>query len=147
MPADRLLTSLRADMPDPTLPDRTPEAEDAFLAAWRDEPDPAVLPEVIGAALTHRRPQLAARLVSLLSDTDCEGDPVLSRARSAARLLLVAADPTGPALNAFTAAWTPARSRWMARARRRQRREPGPGVPVLGVSTTPSTRRRTPRRR
>lgn len=147
MLADPLPTFRPASMPDPTLPDRTPEAEDAFVASWRDDPDPAVLPQVVGAALHHRRPQLAARLVSLLHDDACEGDAVLGRARTAARLLLVAADPAGPELAAFAAAWGPARDRWMSRARSRQRRQPGPGVPVLGVSTTPTARRRSPRRR
>lgn len=133
-------------MPDPTLPARDPAAENAFVAAWSADPDPGVLPDVVGAALDARRPRLAARLVNLLDDGVVDGDPNLERARRAARLLLLEGPSSDAALAEFSAAWESARGAWMARARARHRQNSGPGIPVLGVSPTPTARRK-PRRR
>jgi hypothetical protein len=71
------------------LPDRSIDAEDAFLSQMLTA-DPETIQEAISEALSQKRPHLAARLVGLLDDEQLESlDPEeLARARRAARMLL-----------------------------------------------------------
>ena len=71
------------------LPDRSIEAEDAFLQEMATA-SPDSVQDAISAALEHRRPQLAARLVGLLEDDPLDGlDPEeRKRARTVTHLLL-----------------------------------------------------------
>ncbi len=66
------------------LPERTAEAEEAFLHRFRQGEQDG-LDEAVAAALESRRPQLAARLVGLLDHDD---SPELERARRAAAFVL-----------------------------------------------------------
>jgi hypothetical protein len=71
--------------------------------------------EAIGLALDARRPRLAARLVALVG-TEAEDDGgMLDRARKAAELVLVAAEPEGED-------WPELRMSFTALRRRRDRR-------------------------
>ena len=54
------------------LPDRSIEAEDAFLLEMASAA-PELVQEAISAALEQRRPQLAARLVGVLADDPLDG--------------------------------------------------------------------------
>ena len=137
-------------MPTPAetaLPARTPAAEDAFVAAWQAADDPEPLAAVISAALADRRPQFAARLVSLLPDDGSDdAPPALRRARAAARLLLVAT-PSPHAAADLDAAWQGARDAWMKRARSRMRRRSrARHGQAFGVAPSSSGRGRGPRR-
>ena len=129
------------------LPARTPDAEDAFVAAWQAADDPEPLAAVISEALAARRPQLAARLVTLLPDDgDDPAHPTLDRARAAARLLLVAT-PDPQAAADLDAAWQGARDAWMKRARTRMRRRSrARHGQAFGVAPSSSGRGRGPRR-
>ncbi len=103
------------------LPGRTREAEDVFLGLWQEREDPEALSALIDAAMVARRPMLAARLVGLL-EPDPEEEPVITRARMAARMLLARPELVeGAEVEAFFSEWQEARERYMGRARRRQR--------------------------
>jgi ParB-like chromosome segregation protein Spo0J len=71
------------------LPDRSTEAEDAYLAQMLSA-EPESIQEAISEALKEKRPHLAARLVGLLKDEELDmmEPEELSRARRAARMLL-----------------------------------------------------------
>lgn len=125
------------------LPERTPAAEDAFVARWRGGPAPAggvsdgaedpqaQLLGLVIAAVEQRRPTLAARLVGLLEIND--GDdlhPAVRRAQQAAALLLRAGGPA--AEQAFTEEVEGLRSPMVLRALRRLRRGGSPRDPRRG---------------
>lgn len=104
-----------------TLPPPDVDAEDDFVARWRDEAGSVgELVDAISAALAARRPHLAARLVGLLDDDVELPDPApLVRARAAARMLLLARPSVDTAL--LQDAWADVTSRLAARARARMR--------------------------
>lgn len=110
------------------LPERTPEAEDAFVAEWARSDDVEALIEAVGDAVDARRPRLAARLVGLLPDrVEIEPGSALERASRAARLLLV--DVSSPVhFNALDEAWASFRKtrvkRMKTRMREAMKREP-----------------------
>ena len=102
--------------------------EDRFVAAWSRavEEQSALLLRVISEAIEVRRPLLAARLVGLLDDDVAAADPHISRARSAARLLVRSPDRVDPAiLDDFMSAWRRGRKVYMDRVRRRHRARQG----------------------
>jgi hypothetical protein len=82
------------------LPERDLASEEAFVAALGAEQDDTRVIAAIEAALAERRPQLAARLVSLLDDN--VSDELIERARRARRFR-VEEKPEGPDVwdNAF----------------------------------------------
>ena len=99
----------------PGLPPRGAAEEDAFVwGLLHDNAPPDDVAALVGDALGAGRPQLAARLVGLLSDE--LQDPDLDRARAAARLIVQSADAmAGPELDA---AWRRLRERrltWRSR--------------------------------
>ena len=64
------------------LPERTTDAEDAFVRRWGASDDTDGLIAVTEAAMAARRPMLAARLVGLLEDhVEIEPGSALDRAR------------------------------------------------------------------
>ena len=71
------------------LPERTIEAEDAFLQEMVSAAPDQIL-AAFSQAMEHTRPSLAARLLGLLDDDQIEGlNPAdLGRARTAARMFL-----------------------------------------------------------
>jgi hypothetical protein len=72
------------------LPGRSSTEEDAYVASFTHIDEPALLIAAVSAAMDHRRPRLAARLVSLLdAHVEIEPGSPLDRARSAARLFLL----------------------------------------------------------
>lgn len=102
------------------LPERSHEAEDAFVARFRDGQDEAGLEEAIAAAVEARRPLLAARLVGLLDD---EAGPELERAcRAAALVLHQGLGPEDVSWSALDDALRELRDRRMARTRARWER-------------------------
>ena len=110
------------------LPSRDRLDEDRFVAAWSRavEEQSALLLRVISEAIEVRRPLLAARLVGLLDDDVAAADPHISRARSAARLLVRSPDRVDPAiLDDFMSAWRRGRKVYMDRVRRRHRARQG----------------------
>ncbi|TNE88381.1 MAG: hypothetical protein EP330_14965 [Deltaproteobacteria bacterium] len=111
------------------LPDRTREAEDAFVAVWTETEDTEGLLEVIDVAMAERRPMLAARLVGLL-DGRVEIPPgsAAEHAQRAARFLLHTAKQVRGewsveegAFEDLEAAWSDVRADRMRRIRARQR--------------------------
>jgi len=120
-----------ADSSDPSvLPDRTDAAEEAFVARWRGGvPDEASLDALIEAcrqAVEARRWMLAARLVTLIPEGEGE-DPELTRARQAARLVVVhKLQPEDVSWSALTGLWSKRNHvRRMRRARARWGRGTG----------------------
>ena len=116
------------------LPDRSKEAEDAYLIGWQSSEDTDGLLEAITAAVEARRPQLAARLVGLL-DQHIEvptGSPV-ARARQAAALLMLPQARVDEVFLDLEAAWILSRRLHMQRIKRRMRGDP---------RRTPGSRRR-----
>ncbi len=114
------------------LPGRDRLDEDRFVAAWRvavdDEPE--LLMGLVTEAVDVRRPLLAARLVGLLDDDVGSDDPLIARARSAARLLLRTPDRVDPEiLEDFMLAWRRGRKVYMDRVRRRHRARNGQSRP------------------
>ena len=104
------------------LPDRSFEAEDAFVEALAEAEDPEALTEAIEAAMRERRPRLAGRLVGLLEEwVEIEPDSDLGKARQATRLLLVAENPEEQTWADVEAAWSRIRSRRIRRIKRRMR--------------------------
>jgi len=104
-----------------SLPERSEEAEQAFVASWASEEDPEALAEVITVALDARRPRLAARLFGLLDErVEIEPGTALDRARTASRLLLHDS-PDPSAWVEMEDAWAEVRRRRMERIRRRMR--------------------------
>lgn len=105
------------------LPERTTEAEDAYVLAMGQGDDLAALEEAITAALDARRPLLAARLIGFLEDhVTIEPGTALHRAQQAARFILV--NKPSPADNSWSAlddAWRDTRRRLVRRAVQRQR--------------------------
>lgn len=115
------------------LPPRDREAEDAYVAKWRDLDQPEQLMDVISAAIDARRPQLAARLVGLLGEQiDVPPDSPIAHAQKAARLLMLP-DNEPAVFSELQSAWLLARKTRMRRIKRRMRGNP--------------TRPRSPRRR
>ncbi len=112
--------------PPPTdLPSRERQAEEDFVAQWRDADDPDGLDIAVEAAIEARRPMLAARLVGLLPEHDDE-EPAIRRARSAATMLLRSGTAPDPLLlEEFLLEWRRSRKSFMDRARRRQRTRAG----------------------
>lgn len=106
------------------LPDRGRAAEDAFVARWADGSDPEALLEVIEEAMADRRPQLAARLVSLLPDgTDTDEHEAVEAARRAAKFLLLDTEERSDrAWSALEDAWSRLRRRRMRQIKRRMRK-------------------------
>ena len=103
------------------LPERTPQAEDSYLADWRDSQDTDGLINAVTEAIEGRRPQLAARLVNLLDDhIEVEPGSAIDRARRASRLLMLkgAAPETFEELEA---AWILARRMRVRRITQRMR--------------------------
>lgn len=104
------------------LPDRTAEAEDAFIVSLETAPADTIIP-LVTEAVAANRPMLAARLVGLIPETAAPSDPAVSRARRASHLLLVApVDRRGPVIAEFEAAVADMKSRFVHRARARHRR-------------------------
>jgi len=106
---------------DGSLPERSRDSEERFLATWRDSDDTDGLIEAISAAVEARRPQLAARLVGLLGEqVEVEAGSPVDQARKAARMLML---PTASAADfiALQSAWIIARKLRMRRIKRRMR--------------------------
>jgi hypothetical protein len=68
------------------LPGRAESQEDAWLADLDDAPAEAIV-DAVRAAITARRPRLAARLVGLLGEGADADDPDIARALRAAEFL------------------------------------------------------------
>jgi hypothetical protein len=103
------------------LPERNRQAEDAFLERWRDFDDTEALIAVITEAIEGRRPQLAARLVSLLDEqVEVEPGSALERASRAGRMLMLP-EPSPEAFQELQAAWILARRMRIRRITRRMR--------------------------
>ena len=106
------------------LPPTSTSDEDGFLEGLGD----AELDELVAlvqAAMDARRPGLAARIVNLVpeEDVDIDSRPAIIRARRAAGLMLMApVDKRGPVIAELEAAVAELQTRWMARARQRQRK-------------------------
>ena len=105
------------------LPERSTEAEDAFVLTMGEGDDLAALEDAITRALDAKRPLLAARLIGFLEEhVDIEPGSALHRAQQAARFIVVN-KPT-PADNSWSAlddAWRSTRRRMVRRAQQRQR--------------------------
>lgn len=99
------------------LPPPVTEEEDAFVDAWERSGDHDGIVTAIEAALSERRPRLAARLVDLLEDDEGSATPV-ARARLAAGLLVVTT-PTVPGMDEPT--WTELEDAFAEFRRRRMR--------------------------
>ena len=119
------------------LPERSIEAEDVFLQEMATA-SPDSVQDAISAALEHRRPQLAARLVGLLEDDPLDGlDPEeRKRARTVTHLLLHEhrEDPNAWFYEAQELAelWAQARRRRLDKVKMRMRgrnRHPRPRMP------------------
>ena len=106
-----------------SLPDRSRQAEDAFVDGFLDQDDAELLIEAIQGAMDARRPRLAARLVGLLGDkVEIEPGSDLDRAQQAARLLLFDKQrPEDLSWSELEDAWGRVRRRRMRRIRRRMR--------------------------
>ena len=106
------------------LPERTTDAEDAFVRRWGASDDTDGLIAVTEAAMAARRPMLAARLVGLLEDhVEIEPGSPLDRARRAARMMLQRKPtPEDNSWSEFEDAWKAARKAKMRRVRQRMRR-------------------------
>lgn len=107
------------------LPERTRDAEDAFVQHWAASDDDAGLVEVVGYAIDARRPRLAARLVGLLADDAVPPEAVeaVAKARKAADLLLLdGSDAPDGTWSELEEAWSALRKRRMRRIKRRQRK-------------------------
>lgn len=105
------------------LPDRSEEAEDAFVAQHAGADDVDALVDAISAAMDARRPRLAARLVGLL-DGRVEIPPgsALARALAAAQWMLhERPTPAERSWSALEEAWAEARHQRVRRALRRMR--------------------------
>ncbi len=102
------------------LPDRSPEAEDAFVAGLMDASSEDLV-AAVQRAVEAGRPRLAARLFGLF-DEDVEVEPgsALDRARRASAMLLVAA-PSQDDFRVLVDAWAEIHRRQMLRHRRRVR--------------------------
>lgn len=105
------------------LPERTPDAEDLYVAQMGDGDDPDELVAAIEAAMAERRPRLAARLVGLLGErVEVEPGSDLDRARKAAELFLFDRQrPEDVSWSELEDAWSLARQRRMTRIKRRMR--------------------------
>lgn len=122
-----------------TLPDRSHAAEDAWVVTLADA-SVDVLLDAAHAALDAGRPGLGARVVGLLPAAVADSEPGLARARTAARLLLVApVDRRGPVIAELEAAVQACRAAHVARARARHRKNARDAL-------DPSKPRRLPRR-
>ncbi len=129
------------------LPERQPDAEDAFVDAWARSDDTDTLVATITAAMDDRRPQLAARLVGLLHEhVEIEQGSALDRARRAAKLLLHQRDLQVECWRSnaeeLDEAWRAARRSRMMRVTRRMRARSREPVGVLGAV---ASSRRKPR--
>ena len=106
------------------LPDRAPEAEEAFIERFRQpDADTDLLVEAIGLAMDARRPLLAARLVTLLDDhVEIPAGSDLDRARQAARFVVMhKPSPEDRSWSALEDAWRDVRQVRMRRIKRRMR--------------------------
>ena len=104
------------------LPDRTIEAEDAFVRQWVETGQTDALEAVIGEAVDAGRPRLACRLVGLLPERPGE-DEAVARARRAARLLLLRGeDAPERDFDGIVDAWLDVRRRRMDLVKARMRR-------------------------
>lgn len=105
------------------LPERSREAEDAFIEGFLDSDEIGLLIEVIEQAMEQRRPRLAARLVGLLGDkVEVEPGSDLERAQGAARLLLFDKQrPEDLSWSELEDAWSRVRHRRMQRIKSRMR--------------------------
>lgn len=123
------------------LPDRSPDAEDLFVAQMSDGDDPEALVQAIEAAMADRRPRLAARLVGLLGDqVEIEPGSELDKAQRAAHLYLFDRQrPEELSWSELEDAWSLARHRRMTRIKRRMR-------DALNGSSTHRNRLGKPRR-
>lgn len=118
-------------MSDPLkLPGRTPAEEDAWVDELM-EGAPERSERAVRLALSAGRPQLAGRIVGLLSDADIENDEELERAKKAAGLMMIV--ECGARLDALTEElkilFERRRRRRMQRARRRSRERIDPKTP------------------
>ena len=106
------------------LPGRTSDAEDDFVREMSDSDDTDGLIAAIEAAMSARRPMLAARLVNLMADhVEIEPGSALERAQRAARLILTHKNtPEENSWSALEDAWADARRAKMRRVRMRMRR-------------------------
>ncbi len=106
-----------------SLPPRSHEAEDAFVASFADNEAPDALIEAIEAAMAERRPRLAARLVGLLGEKiEIEPGSDLDRAQRAAHLLLFDKQrPEDQSWSELEDAWGQIRRRRMRRIKSRMR--------------------------
>ena len=103
------------------LPERNQEAEDAFLDRWSQADDTDGLITAVTEAIDSRRPQLAARLVSLLDEqVEIEPGSALDRARRASRMMMMP-EPGPGAFEELQAAWILARRMRIRRITRRMR--------------------------
>ena len=122
-----------------TLPNRSHEAEDAWVMTMIDAPVESLL-DAAHAALHAGRPGLAARVVGLMPAAVADSEPGFAQARTAARLFLVApVDRRGPVIAELEAAVQACRDAHVARARARHRRNARDAL-------DPSKPRRLPRR-
>ena len=105
------------------LPERSREAEDAFVQGFLQSDDVELLVEAIEHAMDDRRPRLAARLVGLLGDkVEIEPGSDLERAQQAARLLLFDKQrPEDVSWSELEEAWGRVRRRRMKRIKGRMR--------------------------
>ncbi len=105
------------------LPERTTEAEDAFVTAHAEAEDTEALVTAIQAAMAARRPRLAGRLVGLLEESvEIEAGSELARAQQAAALLLHQdLPPEHVSWSELEDAWSRVRARRMKRIKRRMR--------------------------
>lgn len=103
------------------LPERTRAAEDAYLQRWQDSENTDELLAAITEAIEAQRPQLAARLVSLLDEhVEVEPGSAVERAQRASRMLMLK-DPGPEAFEELQAAWVLARRMRIRRITRRMR--------------------------
>jgi hypothetical protein len=120
------------------LPDRSTDAEDAFVTGLYDA-DSDTLVAAVTDAIAAGRPRLAARLVGLIDAAVSapDGSPLDRARRAAALLLLPRARSDGPdrVFDDLTQAWSEFRRRRLERVRRRARealRGPGGRGPRSG---------------
>jgi len=106
-----------------TLPERSHDAEDAFVAVLAASDDNDALTEAVSASMAAGRPRLAARLVGLLSDrVEVTPGSDLARAQRAAHLLLFDKQrPQDLSWSELEDAWGQVRRRRMRRIRDRMR--------------------------
>ncbi len=119
------------------LPDRSTDAEDAFLRELAEK-DSSYVQEALSAALEARRPRLAARLIGLLDDDDLDAlaPEERAQARRAAQLILMESrhDPNAWYYEAQELAelWERTRRRRLEKVKARMRgqnRHPRPRTP------------------